>query len=299
MTSRTIFFLLLFSLISCGADASFNKGGNSMASSETAAYEMSNEGHIIDQTEASPPPSEKKQETEEPEEPGQELILLRQAHCRIEVENMDHELNRIQFVVTAFQGYVSDLSIENNYWQKDATFNLRVPSKHFQSTLDSIKSFAKKVVYQRISTQDVTEEYVDISSRLETKKQVRDRYVDILRNKAKTVEEILMAEEKIRHLQEEIESREGRLRYLRDRSSMSVITVELFQELDPKEDEEDKESWISKFLADAGDSLGLGGQLIRGITLGLMAIWPLLIIFGLLFWRRKAIRARWFSRKNK
>ena len=293
MSSKTILFLFLFSFLSCSADASY-KSDNSMSSPEAAAYEMDavEEMEYSDKEKLQQPPAET-------EETKQELILLRQAHCRIEVENLDHELNRIQFLVSTNQGYVSDLNIENSYWRRDATFNLRVPSKHFQSTLDSIKSFAKKVEYQRISTQDVTEEYVDISSRLETKKEVRDRYIDILRNKAKTVEEILMAEEKIRHLQEEIESREGRLRYLRDRSSMSTITLELFQELDPKEEEEDKESWISQFIADAGDSLGFGGQLVRGIILGLMAIWPLVIVFGLLIWRRKAIRARLFGKNDK
>lgn len=295
MLSRTILFLFLFSLISCSGSTSY-KAENAMSSGEPVAYEM-NEGMDMEQDKRALEDESIPSSTEIAEETVTELVLLRQAHCRLEVDNLDHELNRIQFLVTDNQGYVSDLKVENNYWRKDATFNLRVPAKHFQTTLDSIKSFAKKVEFQRISTQDVTEEYVDISSRLETKKQVRDRYVDILRNKAKTVEEILMAEEKIRHLQEEIEAREGRLRYLRDRASMSVITVELFQELEPQEDE-DETSWISRFLEDAGESFGFGGEIIRGLVLGLMAIWPLLLIFGVLFWRRKAIKAKFFGKKG-
>ena len=292
MPSKTILFLCLISLFSCHSDASYKAGNSTAPPPEAAAYDIdAMDGEEYESKKAQPSSSKITEET------TQELILLRQAHCRIEVENLDHELNRIQFLIAAYQGYVSDLNIENNYYSKDATFNLRVPSKHFQSTLDSIKSFAKKVEYQRVSTQDVTEEYIDISSRLETKKQVRDRYIDILRNKAKTVEEILMAEEKIRHLQEEIEAREGRLRYLRDRAAMSVITVELFQELDPKE-AEDEASWISRFLDDAGESLGFGGQIVRGLVLGLIAIWPVVLIFGLLIWRRKAIKSRLFGKKD-
>jgi len=240
-----------------------------------------------------PPPSngDKKQE-------ATPLILLREGHCRLEVDNLDRELNRIQFLVNSYNGYVSDLNIQNNGWQKEATFLLRIPAKHFQNTIDSIKFHAEKIVYQRISTQDVTEEYVDISSRLETKKQVRDRYVEILRNKAKTVEEILMAEEKIRHLQEEIEAREGRLRYLKNRASMSTITIELFEELEQIEKEEEEDSWLVSFIKDAGESLGIGGHIVRGIVLGALAIWPILLIIGLLIWRRKSIRAKLFKPKS-
>jgi hypothetical protein len=292
MLSRTLLFLLVFCFFACSNDAAFSKDyspGTESSLSMEGNFAEEQSSKKLEQPSASPQGDDAQEQTP--------LILLRQAHCRLEIENMTHELNRIQFLVNEHQGYVSDLNIQNNNWRKEATFLLRVPAKHFQATLDSLKNHAKKVDYQRISTQDVTEEYVDISSRLETKKQVRDRYIDILRNKAKTVEEILMAEEKIRHLQEEIEAREGRLRYLKDRASMSTITVELYQELEPQ-DEEEEESWISRFFSDAGDSLGFGGELVRGIVLGLMAMWPLLIILGLIIWRRKAIKAKLFGRKK-
>ncbi len=296
MLSRTLLFLIVFTLFSCSSDAAFNKESFPM---ETFGVDDVEGDYQAEESKQQMAPSDvdaTSQSNEKEEEAQTPLVLLRQAHCRLEVEDMDHELNRIQFLVSEYQGFVSDLNIQNNNWNREATFLLRVPAKHFQSTLDTIKAYAKKMDYQRISTQDVTEEYVDISSRLETKKQVRDRYVDILRNKAKTVEEILLAEEKIRYLQEEIEAKEGRLRYLKDRAAMSTITVELYQELD-YEGEEEEESWLSRFLSDAGDSLGFGGQLVRGIVLGIMAIWPILLIVGLLIWRRKSIRAKLFGRK--
>ncbi|MBQ0740603.1 DUF4349 domain-containing protein, partial [Aquimarina celericrescens] len=85
---------------------------------------------------------------------------------------------------------------------------------NFDIVLDSICKTAEFVDFKNISTIDVTEEYVDITSRLKTKVEVKQRYETILRTKAKTVEDILMAEEKLSKLQEEIESAQGRLKYL-------------------------------------------------------------------------------------
>lgn len=286
MLSRFFVFLIMITFFACSS----SDHGAALESSytESSVPMEKEEDYTTTQTKSSSGADEKEESTP--------LVLLREGHCRLKVENMDHQLNKIQFLVNSYQGYVSDLTIQNSYWQKEATFLIRVPAEHFQNTLDSIKSFAEKVEHQRISTQDVTEEYVDISSRLETKRQVRDRYIDILRNKAKTVEEILLAEEKIRHLQEEIESREGRLRYLKDRASMSTVTVELYEQVEQQEEEED--SWLSRFLDDAGSSLGIGGEIIRSLVLGLMAIWPILLIVGLLVWRRKAIRSKLFGSKK-
>jgi len=44
--------------------------------------------------------------------------------------------------------------------------------------------------YIKINTQDVSEEYVDLETRLKTKKEVEARYIEILRSKAKTLEDI-------------------------------------------------------------------------------------------------------------
>ena len=69
---------------------------------------------------------------------------------------------------------------------------------------------------KNVSVQDVTEEYLDIEARLKTKKEVEARYIEILKSKTKTVEDVLKAEEQIRIIREEIEAREGRLNYLKN-----------------------------------------------------------------------------------
>ena len=60
-----------------------------------------------------------------------------------------------------------------------------------------------------ITSNDVTAEFVDIESRLKTKKEVRNRYITILKTKTGKVKDIIQAEEAIRKITEEIEVKEG------------------------------------------------------------------------------------------
>ncbi|MEL7161770.1 MAG: DUF4349 domain-containing protein, partial [Bacteroidota bacterium] len=89
---------------------------------------------------------------------------------------------------------------------------------------------------------------------------------------------------KIRVITEEIEAKEGRLRYLRDQVSLSTLTLELYETQEYRETGETyTRSFGSKILA----SLGLGWAMIQDVLLFLAAIWPLLILLagGFWFWR--------------
>ena len=68
---------------------------------------------------------------------------------------------------------------------------------------------------KNISAKDVTEEYVDLKIRVGNKLAVLAQYKVILQ-KAISIEEILEVNEKIRRLEEEIESKKGRIRFLDD-----------------------------------------------------------------------------------
>jgi len=74
----------------------------------------------------------------------------------------------------------------------------------------------------------VTEEFIDIQARIKTKKELENRYKELLA-KANTVEELLSIEKELGTLRTEIESIEGRLKYLQDRVSLSSLTIEYYE----------------------------------------------------------------------
>ena len=220
--------------------------------------------------------------------------IIKTAEVRMEVKNLAKSSKDVQALVERYNGFVSNLNMANSNYELSAQISLKVPAKDFQTLLDSIKKQAIFLNYERIHTDDVTEEYVDIQTRLKTKKEVRDRYIDILRNKAKNVKDILMAEDKIRVIQEEIEAAEGRLKFLSTNVSLSTVSVELYQKIEYKPN---PETYSNSFWNRLGRSFKNGLEFFEELTLGLISIWPLILIFGLLFGFRKRIFRR-FRRKR-
>ncbi|PSR11548.1 MAG: hypothetical protein DA408_17970 [Bacteroidetes bacterium] len=276
-------FILLPGLLACSqesasssADTAYAKTGEPTASNTAYA--------AAEQENSTPAPAD-------PLPDAQARVLIRSAESKMEVQDLNQHMTTLEDLVGQQEGYLGNINWQYYDYQDEVTVRIHIPADRFQYLLDTLQKLAVAVDYLRISTEDVTEEYVDIETRLKTKKAVRDRYEEILRTQAKTVEEVLLAEEQIRRLQEEIEAREGRLRYLSQRAAMSTIQLELYQPKAPSV----RGSWLGNFWSDIKHSFSFGGTLTKDIVLGLLSIWPLLLLAGILFWRRQAIR-RFFKR---
>lgn len=222
---------------------------------------------------------------------GQNQIkIIRNAKIRMKVNNIEDATRVARKYASQYAGYISDERMQNSTYIKENRFTVRVPQNYFDELMDSISSLSNYIDSKDISTINVTEEYVDLQSRLGTKKGVRERYETILRGKAKTVEEVLNAEEKIRVLQEEIEVAEGRLRYLTSNISYSTIQVDVYEIIDDVITE--KENGPS-FMTEMVDSLSTGLFIIRTFIIVILRIWPLLIIavvLVLVIFRKRKIK---------
>tara|TARA_R100000935_G_C2842059_1_gene171981 strand:- start:25858 stop:26703 length:846 start_codon:yes stop_codon:yes gene_type:complete len=215
-----------------------------------------------------------------------QLKIIKSASARYKVTNVKMATEQVKAMAQRYNGYISDLRFENNLYEKQNRFTIKVPNTNFDALLDSIASVAIFTEYETITTQDITEEYLDLENRLATKKEVKSRYEEILRKNAKTVEDILATEEKLRVLQEEIEAAQGRLNYLSNKVSYSTVQVDLFERVEYKEE---PESYTKSFFDKVGNGFSFGWNLIETLVVGLIHIWPLLIIIALVvfFVRRK------------
>lgn len=215
--------------------------------------------------------------------------IIKTANYNIEVENIDGSRQQIRNQIAALDGFISSMDESRRGSNLYCKMSIRVPNGNFDQLLNSINKESKKTNYKRINSNDITEEYVDIESRLSTKKEVKNRYTEILRKKANTVEEVLNTEEKIRKLQEEIDSKEGRLRFLSQASSLSTINLELIQKM-----EEPLVAQVDFLFAEQlKDAFGNGLFMITQTLLIFVNFWPLvLLFFVLIVWKRKWILTR-------
>lgn len=219
-----------------------------------------------------------------------DLKIIKSANARYKVENVKTATRKIKRIAQSYGAYISDLRFENNLYQKENRFTIKIPQQHFDTMMDSIGFMVEFVEYENITTKDVTEEYIDIQTRLETKKEVKARYEMILRKNAITVEDILTTEDKLRIIQEEIESAQGRLKYLTNKVSYSTIQIDLYETVAYKEE---PESYSKTFFAKGKEGLTYGWHIIESLILALIYVWPLVIIGTVLFFViRKKIRKR-------
>jgi hypothetical protein len=103
---------------------------------------------------------------------------------------------------------------------------IRIPATKFDEVMDRLAGMAVKVNERNESAQDVTAEYVDLETRLETLEAARDRLLQIMKQSA-TTEELLLAEQQLTQREAEIESLKGRMQYLSESARLSSITIEL------------------------------------------------------------------------
>lgn len=212
--------------------------------------------------------------------------IIKTADYKFNVENIETSTRNIEKIVSQFEGFIAGMDMRSSNTDMSNTFSIRVPANNFNALLDALGKEALFTNYKKISTQDVSEEFVDIQTRLQTKREVHDRYVDILKNKAKTVDDVLKAERQISDIQEEIEAKEGRLRYLQTKVSMSTINLEIYQKANfayvP-------DAFEKPYITKAKAGFQNGWEIITGISLLLINIWPLILLTALFLWKREAI----------
>jgi DNA repair exonuclease SbcCD ATPase subunit len=202
--------------------------------------------------------------------------LIKTAEYRFRVEDLKKSEEAIESSVRKFPAHISssNLTLQGN--TIETTMTIRVETSHFQNLLKEIDREAAHVHHRNIRTEDVAKQFVDLESRLKTKREVQERYKEILRTKAGKIEELLSAERQIGELQEEIEATVSKLNYLKDQVAYSTINLEFYQKVNEQNIAEDNNSVWQKFGTAFSD--GLSGAV--NILVALTSIWPLLLLVG-------------------
>lgn len=203
--------------------------------------------------------------------------LIKEAHYRFEVKNVKESTAAIEAAMRKYPAYISssNLTLENPILENKMT--IRVESQYFNDLLQDIDKEALFVNTREVTTEDVSKEFVDLESRLATKREVETRYMNILRTKAGTVEELLEAERQIGALHEEIEATISRINYLKDQVRYSSINLEFYQTITERIAQHE-EPMSDKFA----DALRTGLNGLLTILVGIVIIWPLLLIGGII-----------------
>lgn len=165
--------------------------------------------------------------------PGRaEQKIITDAFLQIEVDPgaFQSAFEQVRLLADRYGGYVVSADSSASGQEKvirSGVIAIRVPASSLNQALADASALGK-VTAQRVQSQDVTEEYVDLQARLKNA-QAQEQALLSLMQQAKTVEETLRVRDVLSGVQQEIEQIKGRLNFLDEHSSYSTLTVSLFE----------------------------------------------------------------------
>lgn len=156
--------------------------------------------------------------------------IIRNADLTLEVTAPTDVQRRISSIAELLGGFV--VTSESKQRESgdpakqdlEITLVVRIPELQFGSALEQIRSAGNRVIQEKITGQDVTEEFIDLEARIKTQKALELQFLEIMKQ-ANKVADALEVQRQIAEVRTEIERLEGRKRFLENRASLSTISV--------------------------------------------------------------------------
>lgn len=170
-------------------------------------------------------------------------LIIREATVEVEVDDCQESVEDLRRIAADVEGFVSSARdhAEEGSDRHSARVVMRIPASRFDAVLEEVADLSLEVHSQTVTSADVTEEYVDLEARLRVKRNLEERYLQILSGAANT-SEALEVEGALATVREDIERIEGRRQFLRNRADMSTVTIEL-------NEPEPMFAWVSRAVA--------------------------------------------------
>jgi len=207
-----------------------------------------------------------------------ERKLIRTGNIDMEVQSLAEARAALEAWTKKYGGYIAD----SGEWSSSLHITARIPSSNFDAAMGEAAGIGR-LKSKNISSQDVTEQYYDLSTRLKTKRMMLERLESYLKT-AKDMKDMLEIETKINSVTADVESMQGQLNRLASRVDYATISVEA--RLPYKQTEEgfvlpDAKSSFRAFLSNILEFfVGLLIVLLYVAACGV----PLVLLLLLLYW---------------
>jgi hypothetical protein len=208
---------------------------------------------------------------------GRQIIY--RASLNLHVQNFGETDKKITTLVGDAGGFVSQFSEDRSYGtQRGGRWTVRIPFDKFSWFLDEVGQLG--VAERReVQSQDVTEEYIDLQSRLKNKQALEARLLELVANRGDAIKDVLALEGELSRVREEIERLQGRIRFLSDRVALTTVEIAAYERLDYQPPEATFAQRLYSTLMLSADRLR---QLGESVVLALAAILPWLLAVLLL-----------------
>lgn len=177
--------------------------------------------------------------------------IIYTANLTLEVEELSKAAPKLRDVIHLNGGYILQFNDTRYDGEIGANYTIRVPAGDFMAFIDAISQIENKHFGQSLSGKDVTEQYVDLESRLKARQLVEGRLLEMM-EKATKADDLIQFSNKLGAVQEEIEGIKGKIRYLDNHVAFSTIELRMVQTNQSMPSKlEEKEKGFGAQLSDA------------------------------------------------
>ncbi|MER7189710.1 DUF4349 domain-containing protein [Streptomyces flaveolus] len=254
-------------LTGCSADGSADSGSASDAKAAAPASEAQGAaGADADRSEATAPPK------------AAASHIIRTASLTVQVKDVPKALDGARAAAENAGGYVGDETTSRDEDGHERTrLVLRVPVDAYQDVLSELEG-AGKLLERNAKAEDVTDQVVDVQSRIASQRASVARVRELM-DRATKLSDVVTLEGELSSRQAELEALLARQASLKDRTSLATITLSLSETPVKKEVAEDDDPGFTDALAGGWDAFV---TMLRWVAMVFGAVLPFAAVAALL-----------------
>lgn len=215
--------------------------------------------------------------------PVTERKVIDTVHLDLRVDAVDAVTRQLPAAVEAAKGYIAGSQLTQS--QHTGSWTIRIPAEQVASFLDTAKTWGV-VQSQRTTAEDVTEQFIDVSARLSSKRMEEDRLLKLLQESTGTLADVLAVEKELQRVRQEIEQTQGRVRYLEHATQFATVHLSVYELFGVGWSND--EPLGAQFVAVFRSSIHMLLLVARGLILLAAGLIPWLIVMmlpAILLWR--------------
>ena len=210
--------------------------------------------------------------------------IIYTAGIKYRVLDLKKSEESIRNLVKINGGYISKSEQNNVNGNLNSSLTIRVPVGKFHELIKGTEKESIYTDYKNVESDDISAEFYDNELRIKSKKEAFEKYLSLLKQ-AENVTEVLAVEEQLRIIREEIESKEGRQKFINDQVAFSTINLHIYQVL-PEENEPDL-----PILTQIWEKISSGFHFFVNVFVGIFYWIPFILVAILIYylfkrWRR-------------
>lgn len=195
--------------------------------------------------------------------------IIRTGDIAFETVDAKKTRKKLDSLISIHQGYVSNENITNYEYKNECVVSIKVPSQHFLALMDDISTLAGKLDRKNIQSDDVTSEFIDLQARAKAKKVLEARYLELLA-KANKISEMLEIERELNNVRTDIESMEGRLKWLSNQAALSTISIVYYEKLN--------DNLTAKKPSKFAEAILGGWDILMSFLVFTLYLWPFILL---------------------